>query len=214
MIITVVTPPLREIRGLYTVDTITVYQAYPEAIARPAVVAGRLVPPFKRDRMTWIKPSFLWMMYRSGWASKPGQERVLAIEITRTGFEWALQNSCLSHYDPDLHTDRRAWTKRLRTSPVRIQWDPERDPHLRPLPHRSLQIGLSGIAVHLYIDDWIVTLTDITATAHTIHALFRAGDTTTASLLPTERPYPVPEALAARTSTTTESRQSHRTAQP
>jgi hypothetical protein len=38
--------------------------------------------------MTWIKPSFLWMMYRCGWATKPGQERVLAIQITREGFEW------------------------------------------------------------------------------------------------------------------------------
>ena len=50
--------------------------------------------------MTWIKPSFLWMMHRSGWATKPGQERVLAIEITRAGFEWALSHAALSHYDP------------------------------------------------------------------------------------------------------------------
>ncbi|WP_422570328.1 DUF4291 family protein, partial [Erwinia billingiae] len=29
--------------------------------------------------MTWIKPSFLWMMYRSGWGMKdPGQKRILA----------------------------------------------------------------------------------------------------------------------------------------
>jgi hypothetical protein len=26
---------------------------------------------------TWVKPSFLWMMYRSGWATTPGQERIL-----------------------------------------------------------------------------------------------------------------------------------------
>jgi hypothetical protein len=50
----------------------------------------------------WIKPSFLWMMYRCGWATKPLQERVLAVEITRTGFEWALAHSCLSHFDADL----------------------------------------------------------------------------------------------------------------
>ncbi|WP_141653813.1 DUF4291 family protein, partial [Erwinia billingiae] len=27
-------------------------------------------PPFSMTRMTWIKPSFLWMMYRSGWGMK------------------------------------------------------------------------------------------------------------------------------------------------
>lgn len=73
----------RQVRGQFTDRTITVYQAYPPEIATRAVTAGRFVAPFKRDRMTWIKPSFLWMMYRSGWASKPGQERVLAVEILR-----------------------------------------------------------------------------------------------------------------------------------
>ncbi|XVQ86939.1 DUF4291 family protein [Microbispora siamensis] len=59
------------------------YQAYDPATAAPAVAARRFVPPFKRERMTWIKPSFLWMMYRCGWATKPGQTRVLAIDIMR-----------------------------------------------------------------------------------------------------------------------------------
>ncbi len=70
--------PARQIRACYTADIITVYQAYSPQIAAAAVVAGRFVAPFKRDRMTWIKPSFLWMMYRCGWATKPGQEHVLA----------------------------------------------------------------------------------------------------------------------------------------
>ena len=75
----VVSVPARQIRAVYTAETITVYQAYPPEIAEAALAAGRFVPPFKRDRMTWIKPSFLWMMYRCGWATKPGQERVLAV---------------------------------------------------------------------------------------------------------------------------------------
>jgi hypothetical protein len=29
------------------------------------------------------------MMYRCGWATKPGQERVPAVEISRDGFDWA-----------------------------------------------------------------------------------------------------------------------------
>ena len=83
----VVTIPAREVRAKYTAKSITVYQAYSPEIAEPAVAAERFVSPFKRDRMTWIKPSFLWMMYRCGWATKPGQERVLAVEITRAGHQ-------------------------------------------------------------------------------------------------------------------------------
>jgi Domain of unknown function (DUF4291) len=80
----------RLIRAAYTDKTIRVYQAYAPEIAEPAIRAGTFVPPFSRERMTWIKPSFGWMMYRSGWVRKSGQERVLAIEIWRDGFEWAL----------------------------------------------------------------------------------------------------------------------------
>jgi hypothetical protein len=47
----------REIRADYDDATITVYQAYSAAIALPAVRHNRFVPPFSRDRMTWIKPS-------------------------------------------------------------------------------------------------------------------------------------------------------------
>jgi hypothetical protein len=101
---------LRLVRAAYTDQTITVYQAYAPPIADAAVRAGTFVPPFSRDRMTWIKPSFGWMMHRSGWADKPGQEHVLAIEITRAGFEWALAHSCLSHYEPGQHDSPRAWT--------------------------------------------------------------------------------------------------------
>lgn len=47
----------RAIRALYDDATITVYQAYGEEIARPAVGLGRFVPPFSLNRMTWIKPN-------------------------------------------------------------------------------------------------------------------------------------------------------------
>jgi hypothetical protein len=63
--------PKRQIRAVYDTDTIRVYQAYSDVIADAALMNGFFVsPPFKMSRMTWIKPSFLWMMYRSGWAKK------------------------------------------------------------------------------------------------------------------------------------------------
>src|SRR6266516_3674929 len=118
--------PHRQVRAVFDTETITVYQAYGPELAGRALAAGTFVAPFSRGRMTWIKPSFLWMMYRCGWATKPGQERVLAIDITREGFEWALLRACLSHYDRDLHTDEATWSRQLKISPVRVQWDPER----------------------------------------------------------------------------------------
>jgi len=188
--------PERQVRAQFSEQVVIVYQAYSPAIAERALCAGRFVSPFKRERMTWIKPSFLWMMYRSGWAAKAGQERVLAVSVTRTGFEWALANSCLSHYDPRTYSDEEHWLDRKATSPVRVQWDPERSLDLEPLRHRAIQIGLGGEAVHRYVDEWTVELTDVTDLAIEMRSLVAAGRLDDATdRLPMERPYPLPVEL-------------------
>jgi hypothetical protein len=193
---TAVSVPHRQIRANYDEDSLVVYQAFSSRIAEEAVASGGFGPSFSRSRMTWIKPSFRWMLYRCGFATKPGQEHVLAIRISRSGFEWALRNASLSHYDRDVHADRQAWAD-SKHRPVRIQWDPERDLHLRPLEHRSLQAGLSGPAAAAYCDTWIREIRDVTALARDIHFTLREGRLEAAqALLPAERPYPLPEDIA------------------
>ncbi|MFE5936735.1 DUF4291 domain-containing protein [Streptomyces sp. NPDC056470] len=191
-----VAPPTHQIRALHTDSTVTVYQAYDPSIGLPAAREGRFPPAWKRDRMTWIKPSFLWMMYRCGWGLKEGQQTVLAIEITREGFEWALRNASLSHYVRGFHPDQASWKRQLRQSPARVQWDPERDPRLAALPYRSLQLGLAGEAARRYADEWTVSVRDVTPLAHEVHALVRAGRVDEArTRMPEERPYPAGPAL-------------------
>ncbi|MEV7325491.1 DUF4291 domain-containing protein [Streptomyces sp. NPDC093970] len=186
---------LHRIRALHTASTITVYQAYSPEIGLPAARDGHFPAAWKPDRMTWIKPSFTWMMYRSGWGTKEAQETVLAVEIRRDGFDWALRHACLSSYVRGLHPDRGSWQRDLKRAPARVQWDPERDLHLQPLPYRSLQLGLSGEAARRYADEWTVTIRDVTPLAHEIHAVVRSGDLDSAArLLPQERPYPVGDA--------------------
>jgi hypothetical protein len=181
----------RQIRAIFNEHVITVYQAYAPEIAALAFAAGKFVPPFKRERMTWIKPSFLWMMYRSAWATKLGQERILAIDITRDGFEWALAHSALSHFDPGVHKTRDAWKASL-ALPVRIQWDPEPDIRFQPTFRRAIQIGLGAEAVDLYVGKWTIDIRDVTELAHTIRDRLNSADEDGARLLlPTERPYPL-----------------------
>jgi hypothetical protein len=190
---------IRVVRAAYTAETVTVYQAYAAQIADAAVRAGTFVPPFSRDRMTWIKPSFGWMMHRCGWAAKPGQECVLAIEITRAGFEWALAHSCLSHYEIGTHDSPEAWAALRDASPVRIQWDPDRSLTGERLARRAIQVGLSGEAVHRYCDEWIRSITDITATVRETVQLGGAGRMAHAGrMLPSEETYPLSPALSRR----------------
>ncbi len=186
-------PPRYEIRAQHTASTVTVYQAYRPAIGLPAVRDGRFPAAWKRDRMTWVKPSFLWMMYRCGWGAKEGQEVVLAVEVERAGLAWALENAELSHYVRGVHPDEAAWKQALRSAPARVQWDPERDLDMNPLPYRSLQLGLSGEAARRYADEWTVSIRDVTPLAREVHELVRAGEREQAAgLLPAETPLDLP----------------------
>jgi hypothetical protein len=190
--------PRFQVRARHTESTLTVYQAYRPEIGQVAARTGRFPATWKRDRMTWIKPSFLWMMYRCGWGTKDDQKTVLAVEITREGFLWALRHACLSHYAPGLHPDRATWKRQLRQAPARVQWDPERDLHLSALPYRSLQLGLAGEAAARYADEWIVGIEDVTPLATEIHGLVREGRLDEAAgLLPAERPYPLDDEVLA-----------------
>jgi hypothetical protein len=187
--------PDRQIRAVQTETTVRVYQAYSPAIAEPALAKQTFVAPFKRERMTWIKPSFRWMAYRCGYGTKPGQEVVLAIDITRDGFEWALANAALSH--PGRDQDKKAWEQQVKTSPVRIQLDPERDLDHQALNFRSIQVGLSGEAVDRYVDEWITAITDVTPVMRQIHGHLRDYELHKAvKLVPHEPPYELPEDLA------------------
>jgi len=184
--------PYRQIRAIYDESTIRVYQAYRPEIAEPALREQTFVPPFGMSRMTWIKPSFLWMMYRCGWAKKPGQERVLGIDIDRDGFNWALRNACLSHFDETIHSSQEQWKQQVTETAVRVQWDPERDIHFEKLDHRSIQIGLSGDAVTRYVKQWIKGIEDVTPLADELFELMKTKQyVEVIDRLPEERPYPV-----------------------
>ena len=191
--------PERQVRAAFDRDHLTVYQSFRPDIAEAAVAAGTFVAPFSLDRMTWIKPSFTWMMYRSGWATKPGQERVLAVRVARSAFDRALAASCVSHFDPHLHESHTHWQEQIRRTQVRVQWDPERTLALARLPWRTIQIGLSGAAVAAYVHEWIADVADVTDLAHAVHRLVESGDVHGArALLPVEAAYPLPpDATAA-----------------
>lgn len=179
----------KEIRAVYTEESIRVYQAYSPRIALEALELGHFGPNFRLNRMSWIKPSFLWMMYRSGWAEKEGQEHVLAIDIRREAFDGLLEAAVLSTWSEDSGLTQLAWKERVARSDVRCQWDPERDIWGNALPYRSIQLGLRGKAIEAYARDWILSIEDLRPYVRDLNARKLAGEDITA-LLPPEKVYP------------------------
>ncbi|KAG6827965.1 hypothetical protein H0H92_009826 [Tricholoma furcatifolium] len=149
--------PQRQIRALYDSDTVTVYQAYSSEIAIPAVETQNLAasPAFKFTRMTWVKPSWCWMMYRAGYSFKdPNQSRILAIKMKHEHFKELLSQASV--------TSHGHLTDEEKARPVRVQWDPERSPSLGVLPYRSIQIGISGALSRKWVEEWIAGIEDVT----------------------------------------------------
>ncbi len=197
------TTPYRQIRAQYDNDTITVYQAYSAAIAEPAARAQRLdaSPDFKPRRMTWIKPSWCWMMYRAGYSYKDArQERILALRMKRSHFIGLLERGVLSTHGAAAEEEHG----RDRASEVRIQWDPERTPALDKLSHRSIQIGIPASLSEQWVNEWIVSIEDVTTRATALKAALDEDPSITSSMLverdlvPIERPFEVPESIRSK----------------
>jgi hypothetical protein len=185
-------PSEHEIRADFDRDTLVVYQAYSPAIADAALWAGRFVPPFSFHRMTWIKPSFLWLMHRSGWGRKPGQERTLAVRLTRAGWDHALAQAVLTTFDPAVFRSPYEWADQFCGARVYLQWDPERSWRGAALPYYSVQVGLSWHVIRQYAEEWAVEIVDYTPRVARIYNLLQSGQADKAKrLLPPERVYPV-----------------------
>jgi Domain of unknown function (DUF4291) len=143
-------------------ESISVYQAYRPAIANFAVDHQRFGGEFSFTRMSWIKPNFLWMMFRSGWATKEGQERILEIRIKRDFFDQLMKTAVPSTFSSELFDNYQEWKEAVSSSDVRLQWDPDHDPAGKSVERRAVQLGLRGHMLQRYSDElcWIKDITD------------------------------------------------------
>ncbi|MEL6561929.1 MAG: DUF4291 domain-containing protein [Bacteroidota bacterium] len=182
----------QEIRASYDRETITVYQAYNKQIALNAFKNNRFESPFSFNRMTWIKPSYLWLMERSNWATKSNQEYILGIKIKRTFWEKALSLGVLTHPDNAVYASGFDWEQQFRDAPVHIQWDPERTLKGGKLNERTIQVGISRQLIEEFNNEGITEITDLTALTKKIYHLKLAGKYAAAKrLLPKEKVYPL-----------------------
>lgn len=167
----------RQILAAFDHQGVFVYQAFNPAIAEEALREGTFGKSFSLERMTWIKPSLGWMLYRSGYATKLNQERILKIKLTHQGFQTILAEGVPSSFNSSLFTSQADWEQSLQRSRVRYQWDPDRDLYLRKLERRALQLGICGSIVRDYINTWILTIEDITELAYAINCAIKQKQT-------------------------------------
>ncbi|WP_299899023.1 DUF4291 domain-containing protein [uncultured Aquimarina sp.] len=164
------------IMAQYDDEKIIVYQSYRPEIGNFAVQNQFFGGAFSLERMTWIKPNFLWMMYRNGWGTKEGQEVVLAIHLKRTAFEKYLENAVYSSFKPDLYESFELWQTDVAKSNVRLQWDPDHNPYGAKLERRAIQIGLRKEFIRSFAKDDILEIEDISGFVNEQYEFVKSGD--------------------------------------
>jgi len=190
--------------GEWDDEGVFVYQAFCNEIADWALAHQKFGgPKFCPKRMTWIKPSFAWVLYRSGYGRKHGQERILKVKLSHDALAEILSHcQCL---DTNRATRQGGAEKDREVSSGVVQWDPARDimtsdergrEPRKQLRSRAIQIGLKGWMSELYVRS-VVSIQDVTALAQRVaqaHTAKKKGATATmmAELLPelpVEHPY-------------------------
>jgi hypothetical protein len=151
----------RHVLAQFDDDSVVVYQAYRPAIGHFAARNGYFGGQFSLNRMSWIKPNFLWMMYRCGWGSKEGQEVVLSVRLKRSGFDEILRRAVHSTYVPEGYESEVAWKGAVTRSEVRLQWDPDHDPSGAAVERRAIQLGLRGEVLANYAKEWLLGIEDV-----------------------------------------------------
>jgi hypothetical protein len=172
----------------YDDASVVVYQAYRPSIGRFAIEHGYFGgPDFSLSRMSWVKPNFLWMMYRSGWGTKDGQEITLGLRVRRAFFDSLLEAAVPSTFDASRFSNRGAWQAAVAGSEVRLQWDPDHSPSGARLNRRAVQLGLRGETLAAFARKELLEVIDFTdfVAAQRPHA----QDDSATLLTPVERVY-------------------------
>ena len=187
----------RHILAQFDADSVVVYQAFSRSIGC-AAESGKLGEGFRLDRMSWVKPNFLWMMYRSGWGTKENQEVTLGLRVRRTFFDGLLAAAVPSTWDAGEFPTPADWSKAVARSAVRVQWDPDHNPAGGKLARRAVQLGLRGDVLEAFGRREVVEVLDLTAFVAEQRERLATGGVA-ALLTPRERVYrPADPAVAAR----------------
>jgi hypothetical protein len=180
---------VKEVFAQYNRQCIRVYQAYNAVIAKEAIALQTFGENFNINRMTWIKPSFLWLMYRSNWGTKKNQECILALDIYQTKFNELLEKAVLTSPDSTSYTGVQ-WEKAFDETTVYCQWDPDRNVNGNAINRAAIQIGLKGNTLRDFLDTGICHIEDLTPLVKKWNEQRKNGKLNSKDL-PIEKIYPV-----------------------
>lgn len=175
-------------------EGVYLYQAFKPETVSVAVEKGTFGKGFGLDRITWIKPSFAWLLRRSKYASKNRMQAIAKIKVSHQSWLEILEQSIETHFNPNIFENEDIWQSSLNKSDVIHQWDPERDLDGRPLDRQAIQVGIRGEVIKKYVESYILKVEDVTDLAKEIGLVVKAK-TNNFPEVPEEKYYPLNDDL-------------------
>jgi hypothetical protein len=174
------------------------YQAFRDSIADYALEHQRFGgQDFSPTRMTWIKPSFAWMLYRAGYGRKHGQMRILKIKLAHEAVAHILSH-CTCIEAGFRGGGGECVDGRVQWDPARdlMSPDPKKDEPRKMLSTRAIQIGVARSLSEYYVQHTL-RIQEVSALARAVGAAHKAHRKKPKALteamealgLPAERPY-------------------------
>ncbi|WP_211209900.1 DUF4291 family protein [Uliginosibacterium gangwonense] len=111
-------------------------------------------------------------------------------------FDELLRQAVPSTFDATRYPSHEAWQAAVANSDVRLQWDPDHNPHGTPVQRRAVQLGLRGQLLREYGTEQIISIEDLSDFVHTQRRHISA-DKLAALLTPQERIYQPADASTA-----------------
>lgn len=174
----------RPLRATFDASRVVVWQAHGAEIADHALAHGRFGGAgWRRDRLTGFRLSLPSLLARSDWGRAEGRERILAVSLSRDGFDALVHQAVLAENDPSVYPSAASWRLATRYANVTVAWHPDVDLGGVELPWQTPRFGVRDRAMERFSES-IVAIEDWTG--------HLSNPSTLAS--PAVAPYPVDEA--------------------
>ncbi|OJJ20305.1 hypothetical protein BKI52_17730 [marine bacterium AO1-C] len=185
----------KQIYAAYDEEGLYIYQAFKPKTVANAVAKGTFGAGFNTNRLTWIKPSFAWVLQRTQYATKYRMNAIARIKLSHEGWLHILAQSVPTQFDANRYENEEVWQQALETATVIHQWDPERSLTGKKLDRAAIQVGMRNEELSLkYVNEWILGIEDVTDLAHQIGAVARDHHPVLPEV-PEEKVYPISEKL-------------------
>jgi len=157
-------PAGRRVLATFDDRRVVVWQAHRPDVADAAIREQRFGGgSWRTDRVTRMRLSLPSLLARCSWGLRGGRERILAVSVSRAGFDAILRQAVPAEFEPDVYPTKAAWHLATRFANVSITWHPDRGPDGAPLERLTPRFGLRDHALAAFTERWVVGVEDWTA---------------------------------------------------